>query len=76
MPQGGGPAGGFRNEEAILAKVREHLREAYRNQAVNRLTFRFEFNRGGGRPDGPRSVARSYVELEVHYSYQEGSGAL
>ena len=37
---------GFIDEEEILDKIREHLREAYANTAIKRMTFECEFNRG------------------------------
>lgn len=63
----------FKNEEAILAKIREHLREAYCNSAINVMSFRFVFNRGGQL--GGRAITQSYLDLEVKYSYVEGQGA-
>jgi hypothetical protein len=37
------------------------LREAWRNRAVGRMTFEFEFNRGG--------VGKAYIGMDVHYRF-------
>ncbi len=58
----------FKNEDALVEKVREHLREAARNSAINKMTFEFEFNRGG--------VTKSHIDLEVRYRYLENSPAV
>jgi hypothetical protein len=55
------PIGRFEKEDQLLETIRQHLREAWRNRAVGRMTFEFEFNRGG--------VGKAYIGMDVHYRF-------
>jgi hypothetical protein len=59
----GHPAGNFEKEEMILNTIRQHLREAKRNQAIGKLTVELEFVRGG--------VSKGWVGCQVNYRFLE-----
>ena len=65
----------FKNEDALIEKVREHLREAANNGAIKRMAFTFEFNNGRGTVGNP-GVTKHTVDLTVQYNYVENSGAV
>lgn len=58
----------FDNEERILDTIRQHLREARRNNAIGKLTFELDINRGG--------VSRYWVDVLVNYRFLENVPAV
>lgn len=61
--------GAVHHEEAILGRVREHLREAAARDSVGELVFRFKLGLGGQ----PRS---SKITVVVEYNYLENVNAI